>query len=818
MAVAPRTRPAPLSPVPPMLYSLPDRDAGSGYHPTSGRVVSPAPSAVVTALLLTGITVAATFLRLWHSTSQSLRIDESFSMRWAAWPLTPAYNGKMLLAPSLFQATASDVHPPGYLLLLHVWMQAVGTDLALLRLPSELAGLLAVPALYLLGASLYSRIVGLGAATLGAFSPLWIWHAQEVRMYPFLLLFCIVSTYGLVEALEHRRWWGWPVLFAGSVIALYMQYFAIFVLFAQGVFVALHWRHYTRGQLLAWFSTMTLAALAFLPWALFVLHTPSAGSDPSLQKPGLYTPLIILTGFLFGYLSTPLTSQLLAAWPLLIMVALGLTIFAGRMTRRSSLMWLLFLVPVVLPYLVSLTIRPFIAERYLIVATPALYILLAVAFARLGRGLPRFVVAALTLAILLLSLGVAETSAANPNQEDYRSAVAYIQAHARPGDIVALDSAFNQDAYSYYAHLNLPAYQLPPGYGTGRNLRLDTAALNRYMGAMEAGHKNLWVVYYLETNFDHAVPGGVIRPYLATHTSGHQVIYGGPYQRNQDRYPGSYINVQLVRYSLIPTVAATEQVRPETIQEVRTLTYIAPTLRQPFASPFGTPGERWNWHGEPAGIPQAARVWRFAAVPQSATHDIHAAYLTLFNPNSVAITALVNTKGRGGIYRKPVRVPAASNVDIKLAAWGKKDQDAAIAVSSNYVLVPQRTFVGHGDEYSEYPLLGVAKPMGQHSNSSAIRPMLRVIVRSDYMQSRDARIAISYAPDALVRVTVTVPGQSPDSFYDTTDAHGRLTLAVPAPRGLARGHGRITARVVVQGNATQGGSPVSRMLVVADGR
>ncbi len=810
MAVSPHTRPSPSAPP----YLLPEW-VGSSRQQTPPAAL--APSRGVTALLLTVITVAAAFLRLWRSAAQSLRIDESFSIRWSAWPLKPVYNGKELLAPSLFQATASDVHPPGYLLLLHFWMQAFGTDVALLRLPSEIAGLLAVPALYLLGASLYGRTVGLFAALLGAFSPLWIWHAQEVRMYPFLLLFCIVSTYGLVQALEHRRWWGWPILFAGSVIALYMQYFAIFVLFAQGIFVVLHWRHYTWRQLLTWVTTMALAALVFLPWALFVLHTPSGGSDPSLQKPNLYTPLIILVGFLFGYLSTPLTSQLLAAWPLLVLVALGLTIFAGRMTRRGSLAWLLFLVPVAIPYLVSLTIRPFIAERYLIVATPALYILLAVAFARLRRGLPRLAVAALTIAALLLSLGVAETSAANPNQEDYRSVVDYINAHAHPGDIVALDSAFNQDAYSYYARLNLPAYALPPGYGATRNLQLDTATLNRYMGSIEAGRKRLWVVYYLETNFDNAVPGGVIRPYLATHTAGNQVIYGGPYQRNQERYPHSYINVQLVLYTLIPTRAATEQARPENIQEIRTLTYIAPTLRQPFASPFGKPGERWDWRGEPVGIPSAARAWRFASLPHDSTHETHATSLTLFNPNGVGITAVVETVGHGRSYHKRVRIPATANIDINLAAWGARDQDAAINVSSDYALVPQRTVIGHDDEYFESPLLGLAQSTGRRKTAST-GPELRVATNSGHTQAGNGQVAISYAPYALVRVTVTFPGQPSTSFYDTTDDHGRLTLTVPAPLGLARSHGQVKARVVVQGSAGQGGASVSRALVIAVGR
>jgi len=760
-------------------------------------------------LLLTVITAAAAFLRLWRSGAQSLRIDESFSIRWSAWPLKPIYHGKTLYAPSLFQATASDVHPPGYLLLLHFWMQAFGTDVALLRLPSEIAGLLAVPALYLLGASLYGRTVGLFAALLGAFSPLWIWHAQEARMYPFLLLFCIVSTYGLVQALEHRRWWGWPILFAGSVIALYMQYFAIFVLFAQGIFVVLHWRHYTWRQLLAWVTTMALAALVFLPWALFVLHTPSGGSDPSLQKPNLYTPLIILTGFLFGYLSTPLTSQLLAAWPLLLLVALSLTIFAGRMTRRGSLTWLLFLVPVAIPYLVSLTIRPFIAERYLVVATPALYILLAVAFARLRRGLPRLVVVALTIATLLLSLGVAETSAANPNVEDYRSVVSYVQTHVRPGDAIALDSFFNQDAYSYYSHINAPVYPLPPVGVTGTASSTRMTAVPDYVRSMVAGYKRLWVVYYLESNYDKKAS---IPEYIATHTAGHTVIYGGPYARNDPHYARSYRNVQLVLYTVAHQAPATTWVHPETIQELRALTHIAPTTRAPYAPAFGRPGERTTLIGPLLAPPTPAATWRFAALPRS-TSDVH---LTLFNPGAAAITATLDTVGTAPARHVRVRIPANSNLELALAAWGSKAQDAGLRITTGHVLVPQRTFMWNRTEHIEYGLLGAGLQLSRGQESASRGPELRVNAGvASSKVSNGAQIAISYAPNALVRVTVTFPGQPSTSFYDTTDDHGRLMLTVPPPRNLTRSRGEVKARVVVQGSAGQGGASVSRALVIA---
>lgn len=685
MAVSVPTR------VPPPRPALPERGDASRRGP---RVHVQGLSSAVTAVLMAVLTGAAAFLRLWHGDAQSLRLDEGFSLRFAAFPLTPIFHGKTLYEPSLFQSIAADVHPPGYLLLLHFWMLAFGTDLATLRLPSEIAGILAVPAVYLLGASLYGRGAGAGAALLGAFSPLWIWHAQEVRMYPFLLLFTTLSTYGLVQALEQRRRWGWAVLFSASLAAIYTQYFAFMVLLAHAIFVGSHWKHYSRRQIVTWVGTMALLALTYLPWVLLLKANYHGASDPSLQKPSLYTPLIVLAEFLYGYLTTPLTSQVLAGWPLLVLLGLALTAFGGAVTRRGALIWMSFLVPIVAAFAISFTLRPFISERYLIVSTPALYIMLAVAVARLRGRLPRLLIAALAIAALLAAWHVEETNAANPNLEDFQSVAAYINTHARPADAVAFDSFFNQDAYSYYARTNLPAYSLPdlPSAAAGRP-HVNTARLSRYLQGIEAGRQRLWVVYYLESNFD---PGGVVRHYLAYHTAGHTVIYGGPYGRDDPRYAGSYTNVELVLYQLIPSKELDEQVRPETLQQFTALTHIAPTWRQPFAPPFGPPGASAPLVGRVLAMPAPAQSWSFPPLPGSAGH----VHLTLFNSNRFANDVFVTLRDGRTRRREHVFIPALSNLEIRLLAWGSGAQYAALTITTKSAVVPLRAIVGaHGETY-----------------------------------------------------------------------------------------------------------------------
>lgn len=676
-----RLRPGPQR-FPPVL----DDDARVGRRPVAW---TNEPSAAITTFLVVLLTAFAAAIRLWNSAGQSLRLDEAFSVRWASWPLTPQFRDGALYQQSLFQATASDVHPPGYLLLLHFWMQAFGTGAATLRLPSEIAGTLAVPVLYLLASCLYGRVVGLFATLLGALSPLWIWHAQEVRMYPFLLLFTLLSAYGFVQALQFRRRWGWPLLFVASLLAIYTQYFAFLVLLAQALFLLAQHRNYTRRQILGWLGTMALLALAFLPWALVFLANHHGAKDPSLARPNLYTPLTIVIGFLVGYLTGPINSNILASWPLLVPLSLALSVYAARMDWRGYLLWSLFLTPIVVAFVVSLTLFPFISERYLMICTPAFYTLVAVAFSRLRQLVPRALVVALTTVLLVFSWRVAETNAANPNLENYRDPIAYIEAHAKPGDAIGLDSYYNEDAYLYYAHTNLPVYDLPltPGQlasvkGGGLNKVLD-----RYLNEIEAGRRRLWVIYYLEANDDKA---NLVRHDLAYGTAGHTVIFGGPFQRDQSRYPKSYVSVQLVRYDLIQHASRSVYVRPGTMQQYRSLTHLSPTTRLPYASPFGSPGTSASVLGPILAMPRPAYTWHFSLARSVSAHSL----LTIFNPSSRAIYVAVTVTKGGNTLHKRVHVPGSSDLEMSLSSWAVGERDVLLGLKSSSNFVPLLTSGG----------------------------------------------------------------------------------------------------------------------------
>jgi 4-amino-4-deoxy-L-arabinose transferase-like glycosyltransferase len=653
--------------------------------------------AAVRSLAFPALTLLAAVLRLRDPGLQSIRLDEAHSVRLAAFPLLPVDSGSYVRIPSLFGAAAADVHPPGYFLLLHLWMSVVGADPAVLRLPSEVAAILCVPALGLLATAMYGRRVGLIATALGAVSPFWIWHGQEASMYAFLLLFTILSTWALVQATELDRWWGWPAFTAFTLAAVYTHYFAWLVLAAQLAFVVARWKRVSRRQLLAALTAGGTIVLAYLPWICTLIWLHRGAVDPNLQTPDLYTPLNLLSEFLLGYLPLAATSQVVAAWPLLILLVLGLGALGRAPSWRGLLMWSLLIVPLLISFGVSFTFRPLVSERYSIVVTPALYILLAVALAHIPRDWAQLALVGGVSVAMVAALQVEQAAPDNPAAEDHLAAVTYIEGHAQPGDAVLVDPAFNADPFSYYARTGVPSYAVPAGGQavSGKPRRLSESELGDFVSGVERGRSRLWVIYNLD-EVDGSSDG--VRTYLDQNTNSHAVIFGGANGRGQASDPDSFRNVQLVLYDVTGRPAANEQSRPETLTEQAALAGVSGSLARPFGPVFGQPATSFSLRD--ASPPPPVPAVRWSLRPLSA--DPASNLLVVWNPNPTPDRVQVQAHVDQGPLSTDLDLAAHSELELSLAAWDARAPDAALTVVGSQAVVASREFEIGGVPRVEY--------------------------------------------------------------------------------------------------------------------
>ncbi|PWH13829.1 MAG: hypothetical protein DDG58_13390 [Ardenticatenia bacterium] len=413
-------------------------------------------------------------LRTYALAAESLWEDEIFSALQASLPLA-----------AMLRQTASDIHPPGYYLLVGAaarlldwvaWPPSVATDW-LWRMPSALAGVLAVALTWRLARAWLGREVGLVAAFLLALSPVAVHYSREARMHALFMAIGVLSTWALTCALRsHRHGW-WLAYALATAAGMYTFYVGLVLPLVHGVWLAVYLlaqptRTAVRPTVAGFILSIGLASALYLPWwpvvwqivclrlamsATLPAHSGTVPSPDSLAQaisalgPGRNaTPWLWFTLWLIGLLYT------------------GADTSGARKARRWHLavwggLWL------ILPLMAAaLSGDPrvrharyaFLLPLYLIFVAQGIRGLaqsLKPVWGRLSSG-----AFALIAALLVLLSASHLPEVYRPVRTAWREAAAYLTERTRPGDVIISDALFDTGRYlGYYyrgpAELTTPA-------------------------------------------------------------------------------------------------------------------------------------------------------------------------------------------------------------------------------------------------------------------------------------------------------------------------------------------------------------------------
>ncbi|MFW2831106.1 glycosyltransferase family 39 protein [Sphingomonas sp. ID0503] len=363
----------------------------------SGRAGQPAwePSARTGWLIAGAITLLAAILRFYNLDGQSLWLDEVSSFR----------NSRAYGAGGLVGLARADHIAPLHSIALWYATEIGGNNAVALRMPSTIAGVLTVPAIYVAaGRVTRSRTTALVAAFLVAISPFAIWYSQEARMYALVLLFATLYVAVAWPVIERPlKWWELATLTAVTAIGLGMHHYMILVGAAFGFYLLL------RGQAFkvrswAWLATQVIAFAIFAIWLFLTLN--KLGNAAGWEKPAplLWTPYTFYT-FIVGFSFGPTLRQLSTAAgdPVSLLIhnaeeiaaagiATGLIGLLGlrralRTEYRWAGIWLLMwlAVPITLAVLATVVTNIQYNVRYVIVSYPPLIILLAFGLVEVWR-------------------------------------------------------------------------------------------------------------------------------------------------------------------------------------------------------------------------------------------------------------------------------------------------------------------------------------------------------------------------------------------------------------------------------------------------
>lgn len=308
-------------------------------------------------------------LRLFRLDAQSFWCDEAMSAGIARGTVAQIVGNDL-----------TDVHPWLYYVVLHYWLAVSESDFAM-RLLSCMLGVAGIAVIYALGRALFNELVGLLAAAMTALSPYHVFYSQETRMYAllFVLSSAVLLAYVRLGRTGSRRWW--LAYTVALILSVYVHYLSALLVLSVHLHFLVH-ETVGRTQWRRLAISDAVLAVAFAPQLLTFVgqaqHIASKGWIPHPTLAQLFSAPHSLT--LSQFVSEGLVPYAFAAVLFLFIIvhlqAMRELVRRGGDSAPLALLLLVFWGPLLLSFFLS-SWRSIYVERSLMVAVPALYVLLS---------------------------------------------------------------------------------------------------------------------------------------------------------------------------------------------------------------------------------------------------------------------------------------------------------------------------------------------------------------------------------------------------------------------------------------------------------
>ena len=420
-------------------------------------------------------------LRIHNINEDSFWQDEGLTVERSGYAPAQILRNEIVIQGSV----SKDTHPPLYYLLISLTRRLFGESDFSFRYPSLLAGILLLPLLYQLGRRLNGPAVGLAATLFAAINPLYVWYAQEARMYTLLVLWGLAATLLLWLALADARAAAYRIrrlfllylLFAA--LAFLTHYAALFLLLAQLPFWT--WILLQRGQKRLLVAGALVGLIVLLPFLPLIVPRLLTGAETGYRY---ISPLVMLADVVrgFGLGLTVDFSRPAIRWFNLAIVLLLLWGFKGRRSLQRGwwqrLLLLVYLLSVVVGLALGSLLKPmYLTVRHTMIGSPAFFVLLARGLVALPAH-PRFLRVLLGVALLSGPLWSLQNLYQDESysRSDVRALVRYVEKRAGSQDLVLYNNAILLPLHEHYAQREdlrvtaLPVYPHPASAATTERL------------------------------------------------------------------------------------------------------------------------------------------------------------------------------------------------------------------------------------------------------------------------------------------------------------------------------------------------------------
>lgn len=488
----------------------------------------------------------AFFMRAWLVGAGDLWLDEAISYYLAN--LSPI---------EIIRYCAQNVseHPPGYYLGLHFWMQLAGPSELALRYFSVMGGMLYLALAVALVRRWFSRRMALLVGVLLCVQPLAILLSRDTRMYTWYGVAMLLVLYLFDRAVERGNLLWWLLLAFASLVAITVNYLAVFTLLALAIFSVLNWR--TLGRRVLPFALILL--MLFGAPLLWIATSPGPRGSIEILFNALKVPWTPAR-FVSLYFGWPLSQaadngQTLSLWLLAglrwVLAVLGIVwAVPPRRWSRTAFRWLMALL-ILVPPLAASSVFPVLKQRFFYPTLSIFVLAIALGIVACWRRFRPF--GAVLAGVLVVALLFMDGRAAFPplrgsGWQPFSVPLNFTLARARPGEPIVYTYPWDRYQDLYYNAGRQPVDLVPPGEAPVTVEEAEAKAdqiLNQGGSAWLVIYPTLLAPERVEAGFDRAgypdqitwFPGdrGVVRYFaerpLSEHAGG--VVWAGGIRLNR---------------------------------------------------------------------------------------------------------------------------------------------------------------------------------------------------------------------------------------------------------------------------------------------
>jgi hypothetical protein len=361
-------------------------------------------------LAFIALTLFAVGVQTVHFEGRSYRQDE-------VWPI---HVGMLNDASGVVDWVRQDgLHPPGWRLLVNMWVDLFGHHENITRFLSSLIVLIGLALTFRLAADLFDESIGLLAIFLASVLPLFIFFAHEVRPYALLFTGTVGTHWALLRWVRRRKFMDALLFVLFGIVTIYTHFYGLFFVATLFIYCLIFVRFSPRLYLLFF-----LVGLSFLGWLLPFLNLIF------LAKP---------SGITYAVESSNLLNALYNDL-LIVPVGIGAFLLLLGLVRLPAIRFLRFPrlaligLPVILVALVWITSRwvESLTTRNMIILLPSLSILAAFGFRSL-KGMPFIMIAG-----LIAITAVGSFRIFHPTNK-MREMMVFLDQHVQAGDAVVVN-------------------------------------------------------------------------------------------------------------------------------------------------------------------------------------------------------------------------------------------------------------------------------------------------------------------------------------------------------------------------------------------